>query len=81
MTYGFAIDQSALAVLMACSPRERRLLADAFHRLAKTPFQESDMKDQVEGREIMVRFFGQFTLTYYADHAIKEVRIVNIFRD
>jgi len=39
------------------------------------------MNEVVEGREVAIRFLGQFTITYWLDHAAKEVRIVSIFGD
>jgi len=57
------------------------MLAEAFSHLAETPFAEPDLKELIAGREVLVRFYGQFTVTYWLDHAVKEVRIVNVFRD
>ena len=70
-----------LADLLASAPKERRLLVEIFSRMAETPFAEPDFKELVAGREVLVRFFGQFAITYWLDHAVKEVRIVNVFRD
>lgn len=81
MIYAYVIDQVAFETVLAGSSSERRLLLDAISRLSVTPFQEPDMKDVVEGREIMVRFIGPFAITYWLDHAVKEIRIVNVFRD
>jgi hypothetical protein len=81
VTYPYVIDQSAFQAILACAPKERRLLLDAFSRLAEAPFQEPDMKDLVEGREVLIRFIGPFAITYWLDHAVKEIRIVQIFRN
>jgi hypothetical protein len=81
VNYRLVIEGAVLADLLASAPKERRLLADSFARLVATPFAEPDFKEVVAGREVLVRFFGQFAVTYWLDHAVKEVRIVNFFRD
>jgi hypothetical protein len=50
-------------------------------RLSEAPFQEPDLKDLVAGREVLIRFIGPFTIAYWLDDAVKEIRIVHIFRD
>ncbi len=81
MKYRFSIDQAALPVLLSYSPKERRLLVDFMERLAAAPFDEPELTEELNGREVAVRFFGHFTITYWLDHPVKEVRIINIFRD
>jgi len=49
--------------------------------LAAAPFYEPDLTEELNGREVAVRFFGHFTVTYWLDHRVKEVRVANIYKD
>ena len=81
MNYRFVIEQAAFRTLLSCAPRERRFLHEVFGRLADAPFHEPDLREVIQGRELHTRFFGPFSVTYWLDHAVREVRIVLIFRD
>ena len=61
----------------ARSDRERIL---AFlENLAKNPRQLGDFEDSDEvGRPVQTKIIGGIALTYWADHAVKEVKVVKI---
>jgi hypothetical protein len=79
--YHFVIEQAAFRFLLQCAPRERRFLHEVFCRLADSPFLEPDLREVAHGRELFTRFFGPFSVTYWLDHPVREIRIVLIFRD
>jgi hypothetical protein len=81
VNYRFIIEQAAFRLLLQCAPRERRFLYEVFCRLADAPFHEPDFREVLDGRELFTRFFGPFSITYSLDHAVREVRIILIFRD
>lgn len=82
MDYGYAIEQAAAQSVFACTPRERRLLLASFADIAQAPTKSPDMIERDgRGRELFTRFFGPFSVTYWIDHAVAEVRIVMVYRD
>ena len=49
----------------------------AFELLASDPYRPGDYREKdAEGRDMEVILVGKFLLTYWADHAVKELRIV-----
>jgi hypothetical protein len=81
VNYRLVIEQAAFQRVLEAAPRERRLLREILARLTETSFQEPDFKEKVEGREFWTRFFGPYSVTYWLDHAVGEVRVIVIFRD
>ena len=68
--------------LLTCAPRsgnQRQRIMDFVRGLATDPFQQGDFKDSdPAGRSIEVKVVGRVAVSYYADHAAREVKIVNI---
>lgn len=72
---------SKTATFYAANKRDRKVLLDYFEFLAGNPFTESDwvVKD-VTGRPNYRAAVGRFLVTFWTDHAVREVRIVKIER-
>ena len=80
-TYDVVAPLSRLAVFHAATRRERKLLLDFFDQLARSPATTSEwtLIDQA-GRTNYQAAVGRFLITYWADHAVREVRIVRLDR-
>ena len=66
-----------MAVFNGAGKRERKALLDFFDRLAATPFMESDWTiDDSTARTHYRLAVGHYLVTYWSDHAAREVRIV-----
>ena len=72
-------DEAFRAVLQG-GARERKFLYQALAQLAESPFQNPDWRDASSGREYLTRFCGSFTITYWLDHAVSEVRVALIYK-
>jgi hypothetical protein len=79
--YTCVIESRALNTVLACPAKERRMIADIFTQLEESYFIEPDLREMIEGHEVLVRFFGSITITYLLDHAVKEVRVIHVLRD
>lgn len=77
--YALAIDEAANDVLRALPYDENRALQDFLKGLASRPFQigEQTVVDAA-GRPNSVIGFDRFVITYWADHAVAQLRIVAI---
>lgn len=48
-------------------------------RIAEDPYLPGDFKDSDEiGRPLEVKLVGQYAITYWADHAVKEIKVINV---
>ncbi len=70
-----------MVVFNGATKRERKSLLDFFDRLAANPFIESDwaVADST-GRTHDQFAVGRYLVTYWSDHAVREVRIVKLER-
>ena len=58
---------------------ERRAWKETFQFLTDTPLCEGDYQERnQDGRLVEVLLRGNFLFTFWADHAVKEVRIVQV---
>ena len=79
--YGYSLDREAVAVLLLCSGRERRLLIAAFEQMARYPMVAGDFHyEGPDARECQVFDIGDFVITCWSDHAVKMIRILAIER-
>ena len=79
--YDVVAPLSRLAVFHRATRRERKTLLDYFDQLARLPATTSEwtLIDQA-GRTNYQTAVGRFLITYWADHAAREVRIVRLDR-
>lgn len=72
---------SGLAVFHSAARRERKALLDFFDRLARLPATKSEwtLPDEA-GRTNYQTAVGRILVTYWTDHAAREVRIVRLDR-
>jgi hypothetical protein len=82
VSYTYVIERSAAQTVFQFSPRERRFLQVIFDQVAAAPFYSADFEEPGDdGRLLLTRYFGPFSVTYWLDHAAKEVRIASVYRD
>ncbi|MDA1272831.1 MAG: hypothetical protein O2960_02090 [Verrucomicrobia bacterium] len=77
----YAVDQSVLELFTICRQREREELLRIFQSLAKEPFRRGDfVQKAASGREMQVKRFGHWLITYWPDQPVLELRIVDLKR-
>jgi len=60
-------------------PRERALILAFLDQLQFNPNRPGDYEETDSvGRRIQIKIIGKYALTYWADHAVKEVKVTNI---
>ena len=68
-----------LNFLLSCRASERSRLLKFCDELVSNPSLEGDYQESdLTGRPLQVRIIGNWAVTYWADHAVKEVRVVRI---
>ncbi len=79
-SYGYLLDGDCVPVFAAAG-RDRRKLLAWFDELATHPFLPADYEENTpSGRRVSVALREQWLITYWPDHAIQRVWIVEIVR-
>ena len=61
--------------------RYRSKILDFIDSLAVDPHQAGDYEEpDNDGRPVQIKIIGSFALTFWADHAVKEVKVTRIER-
>ncbi len=78
--YHWNANKKAVEVFLHLDEDQRAFLLDAFDSLANSPFDQSDIILPGDAAEPFceIKLFGELVISYYVDHAIKEVRILGI---
>ena len=81
MRYAYSLHEWAVSTLVALDRSERHEVLDACDALARHPSQRgTEQVTDEAGRTNEVTYTAHFRVTYWADHAVKEVRIVDVRR-
>lgn len=79
MGYEFWLSPEASRSLLGSERRIRLKLEQVLERLSNTPFAPPDFKERSPaGRVYDVKCFDDIIVTYWIDHAVKEVRIIRL---
>ncbi len=75
----YALDGVVLEEFLDLTVRDRRQLLKIFHQPAGNPCQKGEMFFlDPSDREIQTKRFDQWQVSFWPDHAFKEVRIVGV---
>jgi hypothetical protein len=77
--YRYVLDAAVVEKLLSCPARDRDRFINHFRSLEKEPYQlgESFFND-LSGRQVQRKLFGTWVVSFWSDHAVKEVRIVGV---
>ena len=77
--YEPVLSSQATAFLVAQTRQQQQRLVMLLHQLANNPFQPGDYSVPDDtGREVNFLLVGEYLIGFWADHAVKEFRIVEI---
>ena len=79
-SYRFLLTAEAFRFLLTLRAAERQILDDVFETLAEQPFLTGDFREHDDSWPMEVPLKGRFLLTFWSDHAAKEVRVVRVER-
>jgi hypothetical protein len=73
------IAAEVITTLRACPSREQQIITRLFEELAKDPYRAGDYSERdAIGRPVQVLITGSRAICFWADHAVKEVKIVDL---
>jgi len=79
LSYELFIRHEVYQILQGVSARDQERFCDFVESLADNPFRDGDATTLDEhGRVIQVKLLGRLVLFYWADHAAREVRVVDL---
>lgn len=79
LSYDVFIRHEVYRTLQGASAHDQERVLDFIESLAGNPFREGDATIPDEhGRAVQVKMLGGLMLFYWADHADKEVRVVDL---
>jgi len=76
--YTYVLSAQAITVFATLNSKEQRALLDFFRNLAAHPSRQADLHVTRDLREQHLLEHGRFLVTYWPDHAVKEVRITEL---
>lgn len=77
--YSLYLRHEACLRLRSVRGRQRDRLLSFFDFLERDPFQSGDYEmKSPEGRSIQVKIVGSLAVLYWADHPVKEIKVVDL---
>lgn len=81
MSYKVFIEEKAVDVVAATRGQQRKGLKEFIRSLGYNPFTEDDFPEiDNTGREVYTKLVGAYAVTYWSDHAVKEVKVLEIIK-
>jgi hypothetical protein len=79
IAYRVFIAAEVISILRTCPRREQQIITRLFEGLAKDPYRAGDYSERdAIGRPVQVLITGSRAICFWADHAVKEVKIVDL---
>ena len=73
------IAAEVVTLLRGCQRRDQQTLTRLFEQLANDPRRSGDYSESdAIGRPIQVLITGRYAICFWADHAIKEVKVLDL---
>ena len=75
----FVVDDTVMGFFIERSKREREDLLKIFRTPADSPYQTGEWRQRTKsGRELQVKRFGKWLVSFWLDDPVLEVRIVDV---
>jgi hypothetical protein len=79
--YAVYLRIEAAELLKSVATRNRRGIENFVDSLSGNPFKTGDYAEtDAAGRPIQIKILGNFAIAFWADHAVKEIKVVAIVR-
>jgi len=78
--YRVLLDWESIDTLKRSRGTHRRKLLAFIESLATNPFQVGEYQRTRGSREVEVKVLGKYAVYYWADHAVQEIKVIDIIR-
>ena len=77
--YDYVLTAAAAHVVLGCQKKLRQEILTELDLSVREPFAEPDLVETgASGRKYAIRVRERIILTYWVDHAVKEVRVIRV---
>jgi hypothetical protein len=77
--YALVLSEPATRTLVTATRAEQRRLAVILDQMKADPFRQGDLRESdAQGRVNEVVVAGEWIVTYWPDHAVRELRIIRL---
>lgn len=81
MSYRVFISQTAVDVVARLRGKQKKLLGEFIRDLEEDSFNEGDFLEMDDsGREYFTKIIKNYAVSFYPDHAVKEIKVFEICR-
>ena len=79
--YSIFLRLESIEILKAARGQQRSQITAFIDSLSSNPNENGDYTETDDAdRDIEIKIVGKFAVTYWADHAVKEIKVVDIRR-
>ena len=79
MDYEVYLRTEAFEFLRHRHSDECNRLLKLFHQLSRDPYRQGDFSERdLSGREVQILIFQRYAIAYWADHAVKELKVIDV---
>jgi hypothetical protein len=79
MEYEVYLRAEAFEFLRRRHGDERSRLLRLLHELGRDPYRRGDFSERdLSGRDVQVLIFQRYAISYWADHAVKELKVIDV---
>jgi hypothetical protein len=79
MDYEVYLRTEAFEFLRHRHSDERNRLLKLFHQLGRDPYRQGDFSERdLSGGEVQILIFQRCAIAYWADHAVKELKVIDV---
>jgi hypothetical protein len=80
MDYRPYVSLEILDSIRAIRGKRREEILRYFRSLGQNPFMPGDFQITIAEREVQVKVFGKYSVYFWVDHAVREVRIIELLQ-
>ncbi len=75
--YRVFVDNELFELILRVRGSKRNEIKSFLRSLKTDPFERGELSIMRLGRKVEVKYFGKYSLYFWTDHAVKEVKVVD----
>lgn len=79
MDYTVFVNLEVAESIRAVRGRHKRNILDFLKAVGRSSFTTGDLQTDRDGRMVQIKVFGPYSLAYWPDHAVKEVKVIDFY--
>lgn len=75
--YQVFVDSEIFELILTVRGSKKTEIREFLRSLKSNPFERGEFSTLRMGRKVEIKYFGKYSIYFWADHAVKEVKIVD----